>query len=181
MRRNFTRDDPQPRRRAPTPQLRPLSPCLVRLCPQPGLSSRFELFVAGMELANAYAELNDPDEQRRRFGSQMAEAAAGDAEAHCPDEDYCQALEVGLPPTGGWGMGVDRLVGLLTGAKHIRVRGSRVLCGRVALQLLSVVCLSRKQEVLLFPMMKPVPPSGSTTPASAAAAEEADGEVSAKA
>ena len=89
---------------------------------QPGLSSRFELFVAGMELANAYAELNDPDEQRRRFGAQMAEAAAGDAEAHCPDEDYCQALEVGLPPTGGWGMGVDRLVGLLTGAKHIRVR-----------------------------------------------------------
>ena len=99
--------------------------CVCVMC-QPGTSARFELFVAGVELANAYSELNDPAEQRSRFASQAASASAGDAEAHVVDEPYCRALEVGLPPTGGWGMGVDRLVTLLTRTKHIRVRGAGV-------------------------------------------------------
>ena len=72
-----------------------------------------------------YAELNDPEEQRRRFSAQAKDASAGDVESHGPDEEFCKALEVGLPPTGGWGMGIDRLVSLLTGSSHIRVRCTR--------------------------------------------------------
>merc|ERR1712232_1234929 len=96
----------------------------------PHLTERFELFVLGRELCNAYSELNDPDEQRRRFDAQQRDRDAGDAEAQPMDVSYCEALEYGLPPTGGFGLGIDRLVMTFSGAHHIR-------------------------EVLMFPTMKP--------------------------
>ncbi|RKP33259.1 hypothetical protein BJ085DRAFT_40901 [Dimargaris cristalligena] len=96
----------------------------------PGLCERFELFVATKEVCNAYTELNDPLVQRARFEQQALDKAAGDDEAQMVDESFCTALEYGLPPTGGWGMGIDRLTMFLTDSNNIK-------------------------EVILFPAMKP--------------------------
>ncbi len=95
----------------------------------PGLVERFECFAAGMEFSNAFTELNDPDEQRARFEQQQRDQAAGDEETQPYDEDYVRALEHGMPPTGGIGVGIDRLVMILTGSTSVR-------------------------EVLLFPAMR---------------------------
>jgi lysyl-tRNA synthetase class 2 len=97
-----------------------LSPFAKAHRSEPGLVERWEAFAGGMEIANAFTELNDPDEQRRRFEAQAAELARGDEETQPYDESYIEALEQGLPPTGGVGLGIDRLVMLLTGAKTLR-------------------------------------------------------------
>jgi len=97
----------------------------------PGLTERFELFAKGFEICNSYTELNNPHVQRERFSQQAADREKGDAEAQMIDETFCTSLEYGLPPTGGWGMGIDRFTMLLTDSINIK-------------------------EVILFPAMKPI-------------------------
>ena len=108
-----------------------ISPLTKKKPTDPTKVERFELFIYGREMCNAYSELNDPIDQRARFAAQDALAAAGDAEANHTDEDFLNALEIGMPPTGGIGFGIDRMCMLLTGAEAIR-------------------------DVLLFPTMKPL-------------------------
>jgi lysyl-tRNA synthetase class 2 len=103
-----------------TDYLLELSPLAKRSPEDARLVERFEPFMAGMEMGNGFSELNDPDDQRARFEATCRDHAAGDEEAHPLDEDYLQALELGLPPTGGLGMGVDRLVMILADAPNLR-------------------------------------------------------------
>jgi lysyl-tRNA synthetase class 2 len=107
-----------------------VSPLSKQKPDEPDWVERFEFYIGGFEVGNAFSELNDPDEQRRRFEAQMAERERGDDEAHGMDEDYVRALGYGLPPTGGEGIGIDRLTMILTGSRSIR-------------------------DVILFPLMRP--------------------------
>ena len=107
-----------------------VSPLSKQKPDEPDWVERFEFYIGGFEVGNAFSELNDPDEQRRRFEAQMAEKERGDDEAHGMDEDYVRALGYGLPPTGGEGIGIDRLTMILTGSRSIR-------------------------DVILFPLMRP--------------------------
>ena len=97
-----------------------VSPLSKQKADDPDTVERFELYIGGFEVANAFSELNDPVEQRRRFDAQLGDRARGDLEAHEMDEDYIRALEYGLPPTGGEGVGIDRLVMVLTNSPSIR-------------------------------------------------------------
>jgi lysyl-tRNA synthetase class 2 len=97
-----------------------VSPLSKQKPDDPDWVERFEVYIGGFEIGNAFSELNDPVEQHKRFEQQLSERFRGDEEAHQMDEDYVRALAYGLPPTGGEGIGIDRLVMLLTGSKSIR-------------------------------------------------------------
>src|SRR5260370_15317963 len=97
-----------------------ISPLSKNKRDEPDWVERFEVFVGGLEIGNAFSELNDPEEQRRRFGQQLGERARGDEEAHAMDEDYIRALAYGMPPAGGEGIVIDRLTMLLTDSPSIR-------------------------------------------------------------
>ncbi|OLE36704.1 MAG: hypothetical protein AUG48_06345 [Actinobacteria bacterium 13_1_20CM_3_68_9] len=97
-----------------------LSPFAKRHRSEEGLVERWEAFVGGVEIANAFTELNDPDEQRRRFDQQRSELQRGDQDAQPFDEAFLEALEHGMPPTAGVGLGIDRLTMILTGARTLR-------------------------------------------------------------
>jgi lysyl-tRNA synthetase class 2 len=96
------------------------SPLAKKRPDNPNLVRRFEVYIGSAELGNAFSEINDPIDQRERFTNQLAMRAAGDEEAHPMDEDFLRALEHGMPPTGGYGIGIDRLAMLLTNAPSIR-------------------------------------------------------------
>ena len=97
-----------------------ISPLSKNKPDEPDWVERFEIFAGGLEIGNAFSELNDPEEQRRRFEQQLKERERGDEEAHVMDDDYIRALSYGLPPTGGEGVGIDRLTMLLTDSRSIR-------------------------------------------------------------
>ena len=126
-----------------------ISPLTKKKPGNPDYVERFEMFMNGWEMANAYSELNDPIDQRERFKAQEEALAAGDEEANTTDEDFLNALEIGMPPTGGIGYGIDRMVMLLTGATAIR-------------------------DVLLFPTMKTLGGSSNENPADAKRSEKID-------
>ena len=107
-----------------------VSPLSKQKPDEPDWVERFEFYIGGFELGNAFSELNDPEEQFRRFKDQLEQHARGDEEAHQMDVDYVRALAYGLPPTGGEGIGIDRLTMILTGARSIR-------------------------DVILFPLLRP--------------------------
>jgi lysyl-tRNA synthetase class 2 len=121
-----------------------ISPLSKNKPDEPEWVERYEIFIGGLEVGNAFSELNDPVEQRKRFEQQLTEKERGDEEAHQMDEDYIRALSYGMPPTGGEGIGIDRITMLLTGSKSIR-------------------------DVILFPLLRPQKQAEQEEPAEATA------------
>jgi lysyl-tRNA synthetase class 2 len=122
-----------------------ISPLAKNKPEEPDWVERYEIFIGGLEVGNAFSELNDPVEQRKRFEQQLSEIERGDEEAHQMDEDYIRALSYGMPPAGGEGIGIDRITMLLTGSKSIR-------------------------DVILFPLLRPIKQSEEEEPAEEATA-----------